>query len=351
MDNKENFYGLTPDSVFRAADSLGRRTTGRFLQLNSLENRVYSLETEDGPGLVLKFYRPGRWSEAQILQEHEFTFDLAEEGFPVCAPLRFANGSSLSSAEGLFFAAWERASGRIPDEFDDKSTYRLGELIAWLHEIGFKKSAPDRVRLSAETYVKEPLKKIERLCGAQGSGLSPLLFKRYAESAQAAGAALEESLKGLPFGRIHGDLHWGNLLVSGNEIRFLDFDDCVMGPAAQDIWMLAPAVDDYGLRQRETLLAGYRSRREFDPRGLSALNPLKAARYIHYAAWVSERRDDPAFKQAFPDFGSAEYWERETEDLEKLLRDSLPRAAVPEAVTKEYDEAQGLTNKDYFWDL
>jgi Ser/Thr protein kinase RdoA (MazF antagonist) len=115
--------------------------------------------------------------------------------------------------------------------------------------------------------------------------------------------------------------------------------------------MLAPAVDDYGLRQRETLLAGYRSRREFPQSWLSALNPLKAARYIHYAAWVSERRDDPAFKQAFPDFGSAEYWERETEDLEKLLHDSLPREAVPEAVSKEYDEAQGLTNKDYFWDL
>ncbi len=346
MEQSETFYKLGPEAVLSAAEKAGFRPTGQFLQLNSLENRVYSLGLEEGEQLVLKFYRPGRWSPAQILEEHAFTFELAEAGLPVCAPEILPSGQSLGQEEGIYFAAWKKSPGRIPDEFTPRMLFEAGRSIALLHDIGSKKQSGSRLRLDSATFIRGPLQ------GLLDSGAIPRQFsERYQRAALTAATALDTALEGAPCHRIHGDCHWGNLLYDGKGLRFLDFDDFLYGHPAQDIWMIAPAVDQEGAEQREVLLSGYRSLRPFEPAWLAALPSLKAARYVHYAAWISKRWEDPSFKNAFPAFGAEEYWDRETQDLEGLLFESLPRAALPPEISQEYEDVSKLSNKDYFFDM
>lgn len=347
---KAEFYTLTPDAVLAAAEAAGIEPTGSFLQLNSLENRVFSVEGEERERVVLKFYRPGRWSAAQILEEHRFLAELAEAGVPVCAPLRLGSADtssgSLGSSDGILFAAWKREGGRIPDEFTDEMLFAAGKLIARIHRVGAGSGFRQRPPLDAENLVRKPL------AGMLERGDIPSdLRERYTDCALRVARAIDERTAAAPRLRIHGDFHWGNLLWDGKELRVLDFDDCAEGPPVQDIWMIAPAVDGRGKEQRLILLEGYRTVAPFEESWLGAASALRAGRFVDYAAWIAERRDDPAFKNAFPDFGTEEYWEKETADLESILLAEFERAEVPERVLKEYEEASTLTNKDYFFDL
>jgi Ser/Thr protein kinase RdoA (MazF antagonist) len=352
VTDKEQFYRLQPEAVMRAAEAAGYEPTGQFIQLNSLENRVYSVGVEDGPGLVLKFYRPERWSAAQIGEEHGFARELALAGVPVCAPLdlpaaaRIEGQAALGSAEGIYFAAWEKAPGRIPDEFTDEMLFQLGRSIALLHEVGAKKLEGVRPVLDSSGLISAPLDFL-----LESGAIHPHFRDRYAEAARAAARALDKALSGAPRQRIHGDCHWGNLLYDGKTLRFLDFDDFRYGPPAQDIWMITPAIDAKGVAQREILLSGYRSKRPFEESWLGAVNPLKAGRYVHYAAWIARRWEDPSFKNAFPAFGGKEYWEGETRDLEALLTECAPREELPPALAEEAEDVSKLTNKDYFYDM
>lgn len=352
MTEHEHFYRLQPETVMKAAEIAGSSPTGQFMQLNSLENRVYSVSVDEGPALVLKFYRPGRWSAAQIGEEHAFTRELSDSGFPVCVPLELPENARvdgmpcLGSIEGMFFAAWERAPGRIPDEFSEAMLFQLGRSIALLHETGARATTGSRPILDAQTFIVRPLDSL-----LKSKTIHPQFAQRYEAAATAAATALDRALAGAPRHRIHGDCHWGNLLYDGKTLRFLDFDDFRYGPPAQDIWMIAPAIDRQGIAQRDILLSGYRSKRPFEEAWLDAVNPLKAARYVHYAAWIASRWEDPSFKNAFPAFGGKEYWESETRDLEALLVECAPREALPPELAKETEDISKLTNKDYFFDM
>jgi Ser/Thr protein kinase RdoA (MazF antagonist) len=370
------FFGLEPAMVLDAVEAAGLAPTGQFQQLNSLENRVFSVQvepeslarrleesfgaaaaataSESAPDrVVVKIYRPGRWNAAQIAREHGFLAELAAGGVPVASPLYLGRATALAGApaslglsQGMFHAIWPARLGRIPDEFNPPLLEAFGRHLARLHQIGSRGQAPERARISADGLIREPLSWLE------ASGLVPAqVARRYRAAAELAADALDRSLAGLPVHRIHGDCHWGNLLARGGKLCFLDFDDMAVGPAVQDLWMIAAATDEEGLRQRDIVLEAYRALRPFPEEWLEAVNPLKAGRYVHYAAWIARRWADPAFRAAFGHFGELEYWETETRDLEQLVRRGIePRDAGGKPALPAEDWSH-LTNKDYFWDM
>lgn len=306
------FLRLTPDWVLEAVERGGFEPSGHCLALNSLENRVYDLRLEDGNHVVAKFYRPGRWSRETILEEHGFLFELRESEIPVCAPIRFSDGETVHEVEGILYAVWPRTGGRAPDELSDETAEMLGRLVARMHNVGASRAAKYRRTLSADTYIREPLQYLDKF-------LPPEWSARYKKVALALAAKYEERSRGVPLHRIHGDCHLGNLLHGREGLFFLDFDDMLVGPAVQDLWMLIVGRDEHALAQREVFLKGYRQFRPFQDRWLNLIEPLRGLRIVHYSAWIARRWKDPAFPSAFPHFGSERYWQQETMELENLL--------------------------------
>jgi Ser/Thr protein kinase RdoA (MazF antagonist) len=336
------FYQLTPEIILKALEQGGFRPTGYVLTLNSFENRVFDLRLEDDSHVVAKFYRPGRWSREQIAEEHAFLLELKADEIPVCAPLELAGGGTLAEIEGIFFAVWPRTGGRSPDELDDETLAGLGRLLARIHNRGATSPAPHRLALTGDAYGLEPLAYLE----TRGSIPAPLR-PRFRSAVEEIVRAYEERRGGVPVHRIHGDCHLGNLLRGSDGMFFLDFDDFLTGPAVQDVWMLTPARDAEGLRQRAVLLDGYRQFRVFDDEWLALVEPLRGLRYIHYAAWLAKRWEDPAFPKAFPHFADHAYWEELLADLEAQVDviHTADQTRPPE------DPSPPLTNKDFFWDL
>jgi len=345
----EHFLALTPDRVLSAVEALGLRPSGHVMALTCLENRVHDVRLEDGRHVVVKFYRPGRWSREALREEHAFLAELHAHEIPVCAPL-VLRGSSLHQVHGIHYAVWPRAGGRSPSELADPEVEQLGRLLGRIHAVGASRAAPARPRLTGARYVAEPLELLD------GRGLLPAACRaRYRGAATALAKLYDERSRGVPCHRIHGDCHLGNLLrgpaggSEGDAWFFLDFDDMLTGPAVQDVWMLLPGRDPEAERQRRLLLEGYRQFFDFDERWLGLVEPLRGLRFVRYAAWIGRRWQDPAFPAAFPHFGSGDYWERETQDLEALLgglqEATAGGGASPAAATPE------LTNADFFWDL
>jgi Ser/Thr protein kinase RdoA (MazF antagonist) len=349
MTQESFFYNLTPDIILKAIEQSGFEPSGHCMALNSYENRVYDLRLEDGSHVVAKFYRPGRWSLQQILEEHEYLLDLRDDEIPVCAPLTLPGGTTIQEIQGLLYALWPRTGGRVPDELSDDEVAMLGRLCARIHNNGAAKTAPHRISLTGDSYGLKPLTFIE-----EGGFLPPHLKDRFRKAVLEIVEIYEALRKDVPMHRIHGDCHLGNLLRGSQGWFFLDFDDFLTGPAVQDLWMLVPARDREGLRQRELFLEGYRQFRDFEHSWLRLIEPLRALRYIRYAAWIAQRWEDPAFPAAFPHFGTVEYWEKETEDLEEQLRFFYENTEdLPEGVRKPQDSGEperDLTNKDFFWD-
>ncbi len=346
----EFFFRLTPEWVLRAVEAGGFLPTGHCSALNSLENRVYDVRLEDGRHVVAKFYRPERWSREAILAEHAFLADLREAEIPVCAPLAFPDGSTLHRVEDIWYAVWPRTGGRAPDELSDAQIGVLGRLVARIHNVGAAREAPARRRLTADAFLREPLEALE----SRGR-LPPFCADRYRRAALRVAEVYEERSRGVPVHRIHGDCHAGNLLEGREGLFFLDFDDFVIGPAVQDVWMLVPGRDAEGDRQRRLLIEAYRQFRAFDERWLALVEPLRALRFVHYAAWIGRRWEDPAFPPTFPHFGTDDYWENETRDLEEQLRriEAGPQGVEggPGESSRGAEEPPELTNKDFFWDL
>ena len=345
----EFFHELTPDKVLDAVERGGFQPTGHCSPLTCLENRVYDLRLEGGAHIVVKFYRPERWSREAILEEHAFLDDLRRAEIPVCAPLPFPDGATLHETHGIFYAVWRRTGGRSPDELSEAELPILGRLLARIHNAGAAGSAPHRARLDAATSALAPLRFLE------SSGFLPReCRRRYRAVVEKAAALYDAWSQGVPVHRIHGDCHRGNLLHGDQGWFFLDFDDFVTGPAVHDVWMLVPGRDAEGARQRELLIEGYRQLRDFDAGWLRLVEPLRAFRFVFYAAWIAKRWRDRAFPAAFPHFGTPEYWENETRDLEehvgRLLHGGpeVPETLRPAAAAQDGPE---LTNKDFFWDL
>ena len=344
------FLHLTPDRVLAAVEAAGLSTTGLCYPLNSFENRVYEVELTDKTRLVSKFYRPGRWSAEQILEEHRFLSELEGAEVPVCTVRPFPDGDTLKEIDGIYYSLADRSGGRAPDELRDEDARRLGMLVARMHNVGAGSEAPSRPNLTADHYIRRNLDWL-----AKSEMMPVALERRYFEAAYAIADLADAAFDGVPTHRIHADLHLGNLLFRDDLLRVLDFDDMVSGPAVQDLWLALPGRDAATIRQRDLFLDGYEQLRAFDRSTLALIEPLRGLRLVRYTVWLARRWDDPAFRAGWPHFGTEDYWRRETEDLEEqvgVVRGEL-KPEVLEAAGAEPEaeaEEEALTNKDYFWD-
>lgn len=327
--NPQNlFFQLTPDFVMDAVENCGWRTTGEYLQLNSFENRVFSVKTEDPvggpaavgaavPQIVVKFYRPGRWSEAAIREEHAFLNELSSQGVAVVPPLTQKNGDTLSMQHGLWFTAFPKFRGRMPQELGFEELTRLGRVLARLHNVGALSQAKHRAIIDGEHFGRPALDTI-------APHMNHAIWDRYSEAAEGILEYLDSELDPRTFQRIHGDAHRGNVLMTDEagkppEFFLIDFDDFAMGPPVQDFWMLFRHDEDDFADELDAFLDGYTELREFDESQLRLMEPLRGLRIIHYAAWIARRWDDPSFPQIFPNFGTDAYWFEEMQALEKVL--------------------------------
>ena len=311
MSDLRPFAALSPDVVLDAAASVGFECDGRLLALNSYENRVYQLGSTAGL-LILKFYRPRRWSDEQIGEEHSFTAELAAAELPVAAPLT-VQGRTLFRFDAYRFAVFPWMRGRAPELDQPEARAMLGRALGRMHRIGAVRGFAARPRLTPVRLGHEAR------AAVLASGLVPEgLEARYA---QAAAALLERidalfqevgAIQGI---RIHGDCHLGNLLWNEHGPVFVDLDDCMTGPRVQDLWMLLSGAAHEQQRQWGELLEGYQQFAEFDFRELRLIEPLRGLRMLHHAAWVAQRWQDPAFPRAFPWFGEARNWESYVTDL------------------------------------
>jgi Ser/Thr protein kinase RdoA (MazF antagonist) len=309
-DSRAGFYSLTPDRVLDAVEVGGLRCTGRCLPLRAFENRVYEVELEDERRLVVKFYRPGRWSRATILDEHAFLADLADAELAVVPPLDLGTGTTLAEIDGILYAAFPRVRGRTLDELDDERLRQIGRLIGRMHAVGAARDAPDRPRLTVERYIHESLDVL-----GSGSVIPGALAGRYVDVARRIGDSAAALLDGARTQRIHGDLHWGNVIWASDGPILLDFDDCLVGPPVQDLWLLSRGHSEEARHGREQLLQGYELFREFDRATLALCEPLRALRIVYVSAWIARRWEDPSFRTGFPTFQTDAYWAAEYEQL------------------------------------
>jgi len=296
--------------VLDAVEVGGLRCTGRCQPLRAFENRVYEVELEDERRLVIKFHRPGRWSRETILDEHAFLAELAAAEIPVVPPLDLGTGTTLGEIEGIFYSVFPKVRGRIMDELDAERRRLIGRTIGRMHAVGAAREAKNRPRLSVERYVQEPLEAL-----ATGGFMPEAMLPRYRDVALRIAAAATPLLAAARPQRIHGDLHWGNVLWTSDGPVLVDFDDMLMGPPIQDLWLLARGYSEEVQREREDLLAGYELFREFDRSTLALAEPLRALRIVYMSGWIARRWDDPAFPAAFPTFKQANYWMSEYEEL------------------------------------
>ncbi|HVP32505.1 MAG TPA: serine/threonine protein kinase [Steroidobacteraceae bacterium] len=310
-DDPQPFSGLTPGVVLDAAAEVGLDIDGTLFALNSYENRVYQLHGPHGP-LVLKFYRPARWSDAQIGEEHAFTAELAAAELPVAAPLTFG-GSTLVRYREFRFACFPWLRGRAPELDAPDARQLLGRTIARIHQVGARRPFEVRPRIGIERLGWQARAQV------LASELLPAALKERYSSV--SGALLERVVAGFTAAgriaeiRVHGDCHLGNLLWNEHGPAFVDLDDCAMGPRIQDLWMMLSGSPSEQQRQWGEILEGYQQFADFDLRELTLIEPLRALRMLHHAAWVAHRWSDPAFPRAFPWIGEPRYWEGYLQDL------------------------------------
>jgi Ser/Thr protein kinase RdoA (MazF antagonist) len=300
------YENLTPDCVLDAVETCGYRCDGRFFALNSFENRVYMVYLEEGAPLVAKFYRPGRWPDAAILEEHEFALELVEREIPVVAPLA-CDGHTLNEHAGYRFALYPRRPGRSP-ELENRDTLKwLGRFIGRIHAVGALKPFAERPLLDLESFGHEPLRFV-----LDNEFVPPDLHEAYRS---VAGDALERvsrcygragRVKNI---RLHGDCHAGNILWSEEGPHFVDLDDARTGPAVQDLWMCLSGERRAMEEQLDALMTGYREFCDFDPAELGLIEALRTLRMVHYAGWLARRWSDPAFPANFPFFNTQRYWQ------------------------------------------
>ena len=308
--DRQPFAGLTPEVVLDAAAAFGLNPDGRLFALNSYENRVYQLGAGERQ-LVLKFYRPARWSDEQIAEEHEFAAELAAAELQVAAPLSI-DGATLLRYRDFRFSAFPWMQGRPPELDEPEARQILGRSIARLHQVGAVHHFRSRPRIGVERFGWQARAQVLA---------SDLLPEALRESYSSVSGALLERITARfaahPWHeiRLHGDCQLGNLLWNERGPVFVDLDDCAMGVRVQDLWMMFSGPPAEQRREWGELLEGYRLFADFDFTEVTLIEPLRALRMLHYAAWVVQRWDDPAFPRAFPWFGEARYWEGYLGDL------------------------------------
>ncbi|MFZ6048416.1 serine/threonine protein kinase [Pseudomonas sp. CR3202] len=298
------FDDLTPDLVLDAVESLGFLSDARILALNSYENRVYQVGIEGTEPLIAKFYRPQRWSDAAIREEHAFSAELAECEVPVVAPL-LQGGDSLFEHGGFRFALFPRRGGRAPEPGNMDQLYRLGQLLGRLHGVAVTRSFEHRETLAVDNFGHQSLATL-----LEGNFIPRSLLPAYESVARDLLKRLDQLFAEVRYQpiRLHGDCHPGNLLCRDEVFHVVDLDDCRMGPAVQDLWMMLAGPRQERLGQLSELVDGYQEFHDFDPRELPLIEGLRSLRLMHHSAWIARRWDDPAFPMHFSWFGSERYW-------------------------------------------
>jgi Ser/Thr protein kinase RdoA (MazF antagonist) len=300
------YASLTPDAVLDALESAGVRGDGRLLALNSYENRVYQVYVEDAPSVVAKFYRPARWTDAQILEEHAFALELGEREIPVVAPLVLA-GKTLHEHGGFRFAVYPRRGGRMP-ELDDPDTLEwIGRFIGRIHAVGAVRPFAERPALDIASFGVEP-----RDWLLEHGFVPPDLRAAWTSVVDLALDGVRrcyDRAGDVRAIRLHGDCHSGNILWTDDGPHFVDLDDARMGPAMQDLWMLLSGDRPAMTKALSDVLAGYEDFMALDRRELALVEALRTLRLVHYSAWLARRWDDPAFPAAFPWFNTQRYWQ------------------------------------------
>lgn len=311
------FPELGPDTVLNLVETaLGTPCTNLCRQLNSYINRVFEIETVDGRGLVVKFYRPGRWSKVALQDEHDFLLELSQQEIPVIAPLQLHNGETLGEHGTLSFSVFPRCGGRSYDEFNEDQWLEIGRLLGRSHAVGAIHASRDRITMTPDHSTKDQVDFILQ----SGVIVQEPLAARFASLCHELLSEISPLFSGVPLSRIHGDCHFSNIIYRPGESFFLiDFDDMVMGTPVQDLWMLLPGTPRESLLEIDLFLEGYETFQHFDRRSLRLIEPLRAMRFLHYIAWLTHQYTADGTAPLFPGFGSTEYWETEIADLEDQL--------------------------------
>ncbi len=332
--HSEPFSILTPDTILTAVEQAADvRCTGYCLQLNSYINRVYELQTEDEERLIVKFYRPDRWSLAALEEEHAFVRELADHELPVVAPITFASGHSLARHHDIYFAVYPKKSGRFFDEFSLEQWQELGRLIGRMHAISSSKTCTDRPILTPDQATTG---QVDFLLASKL--IPPHLQANFAAICHTLLDLITPLFSAIKTIRLHGDCHFGNILHRAEEsFLLIDFDDLAMGPAVQDFWMLLPGYKNECPNEIENFIHGYETFRTFNRAELTLIEPLRAMRYIHFIAWCAHQAYDVnASQNLVPGWGSENYWLQEIQDLQTQV------ARIREEMTPSMDDSYGL---------
>lgn len=299
------FHNLTPSFIMDAVESQGYRCDCRTSALNSYENRVYQVGIEEGKPLIAKFYRPGRWSDEQIVEEHRFCLELAEHELPVVAPSLNQGGESLFHYKGFRFALYPRQGGHAPEFDNDENLLILGRMLGRIHSIGAVRPFQRRPQLDSRGFGHESVALItERFIPEEYRASYSAVTDQLLQAVDDAFASVPE----IRYIRAHGDCHAGNILWRDGAPHFVDFDDARMAPAVQDLWMMLSGDRPRQLVQLAQLIKGYSEFYDFDPRELRVVEALRALRMLHYCAWLARRWEDPMFPSSFPWFNTVRYW-------------------------------------------
>ncbi len=311
-----DFSHLTPDVVIdRVEEALGVDCTNVCRQLTSYINRVYEVQTVDDAWVIIKFYRPGRWSPAALQDELTFLRELADEELPVVAPLVRESNSLREDEKGVHYTLFPKIGGRPLVEPTRERWVELGRLLARVHETGARHAARDRIRLHPAHSTPVHLDAI-----LASEFPSESLRLDYADTVDDLIELIHPLFDDIDFIRIHGDCHAQNLLDRPDEpLHLIDFDDMAVGPAVQDLWMLLPDRPDRCRTELAALLSGYKTFRTFPRHELTIIEALRAMRYIHYTAWCARQKTDGGFNRLAPDWGTAAYWKKEIDDLHKQV--------------------------------
>ncbi len=335
-----DYSQLDPQQVLDALDAVGLRGDGRVLQLNSYENRVFQVFLEEPhlghSAVVAKFYRPGRWSDAQILEEHSFALELAAAEVPVVPPLALPQAApgvqllgsppTLACGYGHRWGVSARCAGREPELEDPAALRQLGRFIGRLHAVGRRRPFEHRHHLNPQADGQRALQLL--LAGGFVPDTEGPAWQQACEQALAAVNAAFAAVPGLQTLRLHGDCHLGNVLWRDGAPHIVDLDDAMQGPAVQDLWMLVSGDHSTMAQQLNTLLEGYEQFCEFDDRERALIEPLRTLRMLRHSAWLAERWADPTFPLNFPFFGTAAYWNQQTTQLREQIEAMAETAAL-----------------------
>lgn len=316
-EQNQAFRELGPDAILDAVEHNGFVTDGRMLALNSYENRVYQIGLDDAEPVVAKFYRPGRWTDEQILEEHEFAAELVANEIPVVPPMQNEDGITLHRHGPYRFSLFERRGGRAPELDDPAHLEILGRFLGRIHAVGAAKGFSHRPALTIETFGYDSMRFLleEKLVPMEVEQS----YQNIAEELLKAINTKFEDAGDVPTIRTHGDMHVGNVLWRGESPHIVDLDDARMAPAMQDLWLLLSGDRPYQTQCLAQVMDGYTDFADFDPRELHLLEPLRALRLMYHAAWIARRWDDPAFPSAFPWFNTRSYWDEHILALHEQL--------------------------------